>query len=74
VQVLADPVGRLVWASPALPGAVHDLAAARAHGLIDALTAASVMTFADKTSHASWCQAAAGSAMDDRGEKARSSS
>jgi len=26
VQVLADPAGRLVWASPALPGARHDLA------------------------------------------------
>jgi DDE superfamily endonuclease/Helix-turn-helix of DDE superfamily endonuclease len=48
VQVLADPAGRLVWASPALPGATHDLTAARAHGLIDALTAADVMTFADK--------------------------
>jgi hypothetical protein len=30
VQVLADPAGRLVWASPALPGATHDLAACRA--------------------------------------------
>jgi hypothetical protein len=48
IQVLADPAGRLVWASPALPGAVHDLTAARTHGLIDALTAAEVMTFADK--------------------------
>lgn len=37
VQVLADPAGRLVWASPALPGAVHDLTAARIVGLIDAL-------------------------------------
>ncbi len=37
VQVLADAAGRLVWASPALPGAVHDLTAARTHGLIDAL-------------------------------------
>lgn len=26
VQVLADPAGRLVWASPALPGARHDMA------------------------------------------------
>ncbi|MBB2747096.1 UNVERIFIED_ORG: hypothetical protein FHR35_006975 [Microbispora rosea subsp. rosea] len=48
VQVLADPAGRLVWASPALPGAVHDLTAARIVGLIDALTANGVMTFADK--------------------------
>lgn len=44
VQVLADPVGRLVWASPALPGARHNMGlrgstapcrgAAREHGLI----------------------------------------
>ena len=38
VQVLADPAGRLLWASPALPGAVHDIRAAREHGIIDALT------------------------------------
>lgn len=25
VQLLADPAGRLVWASPALPGAAHDV-------------------------------------------------
>ncbi|RGA06045.1 IS5/IS1182 family transposase [Microbispora triticiradicis] len=48
VQALADPAGRLVWASPALPGAVHDLSAARIVGLIDALTANGVLTFADK--------------------------
>jgi hypothetical protein len=48
MQVLADPAGRLVWASPALPGAVHDLHAARTHGLLDALTDANVMTLADK--------------------------
>ncbi len=48
VQVLADPTGRLVWVSPALPGATHDLTAARVTGLIDALTAAGVKTFADK--------------------------
>lgn len=29
VQVLTDPFGRLLWASPALPGATHDLTAAR---------------------------------------------
>lgn len=48
VQVLADPAGRLVWASPALPGAVHDLTAARTHHLITALTGQQVMTLADK--------------------------
>ncbi|MGC9670441.1 transposase family protein [Planosporangium sp. 12N6] len=48
VQVLSDPAGRLVWASSALPGAVHDLTAARAHGLIDALANGGVMTLADK--------------------------
>jgi hypothetical protein len=48
VQVIADAAGRLVWASAALPGATHDLTAARTHGIIDALTGADVMTFADK--------------------------
>ncbi len=37
VQVLADPFGRLLWASPALPGAVHDIRAAREQGIVDAL-------------------------------------
>jgi len=48
VQVIADPAGRLVWASAALPGASHDLTAARAHGIIEALSRQNVMTFADK--------------------------
>jgi hypothetical protein len=48
VQVIADAAGRLIWASPALPGAVHDVTAARTHGIIEALTSAAVMTFADK--------------------------
>ncbi len=48
VQVIADPAGRLVWASPALPGAVHDLTAARTHNIVDALTRAEVLTFADR--------------------------
>ncbi len=48
MQVVADCKGRLVWASPGLPGAVHDLTAARTHGLIAALSCANVMTFADK--------------------------
>ena len=48
VQVIADAAGRLVWASPALPGSAHDLTAARKHGIIAAVTSAEVMTFADK--------------------------
>lgn len=48
VQVIADAAGRLTWASPALPGSAHDLTAARTHGIIDALTSADMMTFADK--------------------------
>ncbi|WP_405387807.1 transposase family protein [Streptomyces sp. NBC_01102] len=48
VQVLADPVGRLIWASDVLPGAVHDLTAARTHGIPAALAADDVKCWADK--------------------------
>ncbi|SCD34240.1 Helix-turn-helix of DDE superfamily endonuclease [Streptomyces sp. PpalLS-921] len=48
VQVLANPAGRLMWASDALPGAVHDLTAARAHGIPAALTADDIKCWADK--------------------------
>ncbi|MGW5351481.1 transposase family protein [Streptomyces sp. NPDC004031] len=48
VQVLTDPFGRLLWASPALPGAVHDIRAAREHGIVDALSQADVTCWADK--------------------------
>ncbi|GGY16263.1 IS5 family transposase [Streptomyces minutiscleroticus] len=48
VQVIADPFGRLPWASPALPGAVHDIKAARTHGIIVALAEAGVRCWADK--------------------------
>lgn len=47
VQVLADPAGRLVWASPALPGAQHDMGAAREHGLIDGLNTVGIRAVAD---------------------------
>jgi hypothetical protein len=47
-QVIADAAGRLRWVSAALPGSTHDLSAAREHGIVDALTEADVMTFADK--------------------------
>ncbi|MBB0232320.1 transposase family protein [Streptomyces calidiresistens] len=48
VQVLADPFGKLLWASPALPGAVHDIRAARTHAIVDALTCVNVPCWADK--------------------------
>lgn len=48
VQIIADPHGKLLWASSALPGAVHDIKAARTHGIIDALTEAGVTCWADK--------------------------
>ncbi|MEU0603381.1 transposase family protein [Streptomyces sp. NPDC006393] len=46
VQVIAGPLGRLLWAS--LPGAIHDVRAAHEHGIIDALTRAGIMCWADK--------------------------
>ncbi|WP_060711704.1 IS5/IS1182 family transposase [Pseudonocardia sp. HH130629-09] len=47
VQVIADPAGRLVWISPPLPGARHDMGAAREHGIIDALTEHRIRAAAD---------------------------
>jgi hypothetical protein len=47
VQVIADPAGRLIWASPALPGARHDIGAAREHGILDTLNAAGLRVVAD---------------------------
>lgn len=48
VQVITDPFGRLLWASPALRGALLDIKAARTHGIIDALTVAGIRCWADK--------------------------
>ncbi|QXJ21335.1 transposase [Actinomadura graeca] len=48
VQFLTDPHGRLIWASPTLPGSTHDLTAARFHGIIDALTQRAIACYADK--------------------------
>ncbi|GAA2221557.1 hypothetical protein GCM10010400_77050 [Streptomyces aculeolatus] len=48
VQVIADSAGRLLWAAPALPGAVHDIKAARTHGIFDALEEAGAKCWADK--------------------------
>lgn len=48
VQLLADPKGRFLWASPALPEAVHDVRAACEHGIVDALAEAGITCWADK--------------------------
>ncbi|WP_053666576.1 IS5/IS1182 family transposase [Streptomyces sp. MMG1121] len=48
VQVLTDPFGRLLWASPALPGSTHDLTAARQHGITEALAHAGLKCWAAK--------------------------
>ena len=47
VQVIADPSGRLIWVSPPLPGARHDIAAAREHGILDAFDTSVVQALAD---------------------------
>lgn len=48
VQVLTHPFGRLLWASPAVPGSTHDLTAARQHGIIAALTESDLKCWADR--------------------------
>ncbi|GGW25168.1 hypothetical protein GCM10010294_70520 [Streptomyces griseoloalbus] len=48
VQILASPAGRLLWTSPALPRAVHDVRAAREHGVIRTLTDTGITCWADK--------------------------
>ena len=48
VQVITDPFGRLLWASAALPGAVHDIKAARTHNTIDVLADADLPCWGDK--------------------------
>ncbi len=48
VQTLADPAGRLIWASPALPGSRHDIGCAREHGLLTALAGTGVQVLADR--------------------------
>lgn len=48
VQVPTDRFGRLLWASPALPGSTRYLTSARTHGIIDALVVADMKCWADK--------------------------
>src|SRR4051794_7698861 len=47
VQVLADPAGRLIWVSPTVPGARHDIAAAREHGILGPIDIADLHSVAD---------------------------
>jgi len=48
LQVIASPDGDILWVSSALPGAVHDLTAARIWGILRHLAAAGLITLADK--------------------------
>jgi DDE superfamily endonuclease len=48
LQVIASPAGEILWVSGALPGAVHDLTAARIWGIVRELAAAGLITLADK--------------------------
>jgi DDE superfamily endonuclease len=48
LQVIADPDGDIVWVSGPLPGAVHDLTAARIWGIVRALAASGLVVLGDK--------------------------
>jgi hypothetical protein len=63
VQVIADPIGRLVWVSPPLPGTRHDMGAAREHGIIYALTAHQVPAAAELPRHGAHVRRARGGAV-----------
>lgn len=65
VQVLTDPLGRLLWASPALPGSTHDLTAARHHGIIDALGDAGLKCWQTRRTRASATRSASHSGVAD---------
>jgi hypothetical protein len=48
LQVIATPDGDILWVSGPLPGAVHDLTAARIWGIVRELAAAGLVVLADK--------------------------
>jgi hypothetical protein len=48
LQVIASPHGDIVWVSGPLPGAVHDLTAARIWGIIQDLAACGLVVLGDK--------------------------
>jgi hypothetical protein len=51
LQVICAPDGEILWVSGPLPGAVHDLTAARIWGIIRELAAAGLIVLADKGYH-----------------------
>ena len=48
LQVIASPGGDILWVSGPLPGAVHDLTAARIWGIIRELAACGLIVLADE--------------------------
>jgi len=48
LQVISSPAGEILWVSGPLPGAVHDLTAARIWGIIRQLAAAGLIVLADR--------------------------
>ena len=48
LQVIASPDGQIVWVSGPLPGAVHDLTAARIWGILRELADSGLITLGDK--------------------------
>jgi len=48
LQVISSRDGEIVWVSGPLPGAVHDLTAARIWGIITELAASGLVVLADK--------------------------
>ena len=48
LQVIFSPDGEIVWVSGPLPGAVHDLTAARIWGIVAELAASGLVVLADK--------------------------
>jgi DDE superfamily endonuclease/Helix-turn-helix of DDE superfamily endonuclease len=48
LQVIAAPDGTILWVSGTLPGSVHDLRAARIHGVLRELEKAGLIVLADK--------------------------
>jgi hypothetical protein len=51
LQVIASPDGGILWVPGPLPGAVHDLNAARIWGIVRELAAAGLIVLADKGYH-----------------------